>query len=262
MAGDITLDTITALRLPRYELGNYLSSSAAPTEPEKEFIDNLARGRGHVAGFVRTTFYKRLSSCGHSFTLSLKRHVARNELFLYAIDNGLPIPAGTITENQFGEDDDDPNGDGTGGDEAASPEARYAALQQANPAGLTWIRPELFTPKLREALTEDTTALRALLTAYGDWKPETDSKLDALIRLLGVDHPDEKVLVFTEYKDTAEYIGAALRVAGIEHVGVATGDSENPTRLAQRFSPESNTLPGHEPGVESATVGGPLEGVR
>ncbi|MDO3636410.1 helicase-related protein [Mycolicibacterium arseniciresistens] len=247
MAGDTTLDTITALQLPRYELGNYLSSTAAPTDPEREFIDNLARGRGHVAGFVRTTFYKRLSSCGHSFTLSLKRHVARNELFLYAIDNGLAIPAGTITENQFGEDDDDPNGGGE--DTVGTPETRYATLQEKNPAGLTWIRPELFTPALREALVEDTAALRALLTLYGDWKPETDSKLDALIHLLQIDHPDEKVLVFTEYKDTAEYIGTALRAAGIDRVGVATGDSEDPTRLAQRFSPASNTLPGHDPGI-------------
>ncbi|WP_202910346.1 helicase-related protein [Mycobacteroides abscessus] len=250
MAGNATLDTITALQLPRYELGNYLSPTAAPTESEREFIDNLARGRGHVAGFVRTTFYKRLSSCGHSFTLSLKRHVARNELFLYAIDNGLSIPAGTITENQFGEDDDDPNGDGAGGgDETATAAARYATLQETNPAGVTWINPNLFTPALREALVEDTTALRTLLTMYGDWKPETDSKLDALIHLLRTDHPDDKVLVFTEYKDTAEYIGAALRAAGIDRVGVATGDSENPTRLAQRFSPQSNTLPGHEPDV-------------
>lgn len=247
MAGDVTLDTITALQLPRYELGSYLSPTAAPTEAEQEFIDNLARGRGHVAGFVRTTFYKRLSSCGHSFTVSLKRHIARNELFLYAIDNGLAIPAGTITENQFGEDDD-PN-DESDEDTAASAETRYATLQETSPAGLTWIRPELFRPELREVLVEDTTALRALLTLYGDWKPETDSKLQALIHLLQVDHPAEKVLVFTEYKDTAEYIGAALRAAGIDKVGIATGDSENPTRLAQRFSPQSNTLPGHESDV-------------
>ena len=248
MAGDVTLDTITALRLPRYELGNYLSSAATPTEAEQEFIGNLARGRGHVAGFVRTTFYKRLSSCGHSFTLSLRRHIARNELFLYAIDNGLAIPAGTITENQFGEDED-PNDENDENDATVSAEARYATLQESNPAGLTWIRPQLFTPALREALIADTTALRALLNLYGDWKPETDSKLDALIKLLKVDHPDDKVLVFTEYKDTAEYIGAALRAAGINKVGVATGDSENPTRLAQQFSPQSNTLPGHEPAV-------------
>lgn len=247
MAGDVTLDTITALRLPRYELGNYLSPRALPTEAEQEFIDNLARGRGHVAGFVRTTFYKRLSSCGHSFTLSLKRHVARNELFLYAIDNGLQIPAGTITENQFGEDAD-PN-DEPGEDTVASAQARYEALREMNPAGLTWIRPELFTPALRQALLDDTSALRALLTMYGDWKPKTDSKLQALIHLLQVDHPGEKVLVFTEYKDTADYVGAALRAAGVDGVGVATGDSENPTRLAQRFSPRSNTLPGHDSDV-------------
>ncbi|KXP08827.1 helicase-related protein [Tsukamurella pseudospumae] len=248
MAGNTTLDTITALRLPRYELGNYLSPTAAPTESEREFIDNLARGRGNVAGFVRTTFYKRLSSCGHSFTLSLKRHVARNELFLYAIDNDLPIPAGTITENQFGEDDDDPNGEGDG-DYSTSVANRYAALSEAGPAGLTWISPGLFTPVLREMLQADTAALRALLNSYGDWRPETDSKLQALIHLLQSDHPAEKVLVFTEYKDTAEYIGAALRANGIQAVGVATGDSEDPTRLAHRFSPKSNALPGHDSDV-------------
>ncbi|WP_255032849.1 helicase-related protein [Mycobacterium marinum] len=247
MAGDTTLDTITALRLPRYQLGNYVSPTASPTEAEQEFIDNLARGRGHVAGFVRTTFYKRLSSCGHSFTLSLKRHVARNELFLHAIDNGLAIPAGTITENQFGEDDD-PNNENDE-ETTASAEVRYTALEETKPAGLTWISPHLFTPALRESLIEDTAALRALLASYGDWKPETDSKLRALINLLQMDHPVEKVLVFTEYKDTAEYVGTALRAARIDKVGVATGQSENPTRLAQRFSPQSNTLPGHEPDV-------------
>ncbi len=238
MAGDATLDAITALRLPpRYELGNYLSPTAARPRPNRSSSTIWPAAGGHVAGFVRTTFfYKRLSSCGHSFTLSLKRHVARNELFLYAIDNGLAIPAGTITENQFGEDDD-PNNENDE-DTAASAEARYATLQETKPAGLTWISSHLFTPPaLREALAEDTAAIRALLTLYGDWQPETDSKLQALINLLQIDHPAEKVLVFTEYKDTAEYIGAALRAAGTEKVGVATGDSENPTRLAQRFSP-------------------------
>ncbi|WP_264293336.1 C-terminal helicase domain-containing protein [Rhodococcus rhodochrous] len=52
--------------------------------------------------------------------------------------------------------------------------------------------------------------------------------------------------MFTEYKDTADYIGAVLRDAGIAGVGVATGDSEDPTALAHRFSPRSNALPGQE----------------
>lgn len=247
MASDTTLDALTALILPRYELGSYISKSAALTESEQEFVDNLNRGRGNVAGFVRTTFYKRLSSCGHSFTLSLKRHVARNELFSYAIDNGLAIPTGTITENTFGEDED-PNADGDGTeDQIADVSKRYEALVTANPAGLRWIRSEIYTSNLRRDLETDTNALRQLLATYGQWEPSRDSKLHALITLLRTEHPDDKVLVFTEYKDTADYIGAALRDVGIDKIGVATGNSEDPTQLAHRFSPRSNTMPGHEP---------------
>lgn len=250
MASDTTLDTLTNLILPRYELGNYLSSSATLHEAEQEFADNLTRGRGNVAGFVRTTFYKRLSSCGHSFTLSLKRHIARNELFVYAIDSGLPLPTGTITESMF-DGDEDPEAGDEGSSSEPDPSRRYEALLAAGPKAVTWIRSEIFTSSLRSDLDTDTMALRVLLDSYGQWEPVRDSKLDALIMLLTTDHPAEKVLVFTEYKDTALYIGAALQAAGIAGVGVATGDSEDPTLLAQRFSPRSNTLPGHEPDDEA-----------
>ncbi|MHC6215544.1 helicase-related protein [Rhodococcus ruber] len=249
MASDATLDTLTKLILPRYELGNYLSSTAMLTEAEQEFVDNLTRGRGHVAGFVRTTFYKRLSSCGHSFTLSLQRHIARNELFAYAIDQGLAIPTGTIVDTSFAVDaDEDPTNDDLAAGERLGddPSRRYEALVDSDPASVTWMRAELFTAALRQDLDRDTAALRGLLESYGGWDTGRDSKLAALIALLIEEHPDEKVLVFTEYKDTADYIGTALRATGIDHVGVATGESDDPTALAHRFSPRSNALPGQE----------------
>ncbi len=245
MASDVTLDTINHLHLPRYELGKYLSAKAALTDEERHFAEDLARGRGHVAGFVRTTFYKRLSSCGYSFTLSLQRHIARNELFVYAIDHGLQIPTGTILDVNLA-DDDDPTADDLDVAERLGddPARRYEALEAAAPAGVSWVRPGLFTPELRQHLTEDTEALRRLLDSYGRWEPAVDSKLAALVTLVRETHPGDKVLVFTEYKDTADYIGRALADAGITAVGVATGDSENPTALAHRFSPRSNALPG------------------
>ncbi len=51
------------------------------------------------------------------------------------------------------------------------------------------------------------------------------------------------MLVFTEYKDTANYTCAALLDAKIEGVGLATGDSENPTVLAYRFAPAPTRCP-------------------
>ncbi|MFI6997166.1 helicase-related protein [Nocardia sp. NPDC050175] len=249
MASDITLDSLTNLVLPRYELGNYISRDATLTAAEQDFADNLTRGRGQVAGFVRTTFYKRLSSCGHSFTLSLQRHIARNELFVYSIDQGLAIPTGTIVDTSLAYDDDeDPTDQDLDSNEnlGDDPSRRYEALVAADPNSVTWVRPEIFTPALRADLDRDTTALRGLLASYGGWSTARDSKFAALLALLTDDHPDEKILVFTEYKDTADYIGTALRAVGIDNVGVATGDSEDPTALARRFSPRSNALPGQE----------------
>lgn len=254
MASDMTLATIDNLLLPRYDLAKYLDRTAKLDEREEEFVENITRGRGQVAGFVKTTFYKRLSSGGYAFALSLRRHVARNELFAYAIDNGLAIPTGTITDTSLEWDDEDTSGTDLDTAERLGddPAKRYEALQAANPSSVTWVRPGLFTDALRADLDRDTGALCDLLDAFGNWDPARDSKLAALIDLVTKTHPDEKVLIFTEYKDTANYVASELRAAGIDGVAEVTGQSENPTALARRFSPHSNTLPGHEDGVTPA----------
>lgn len=247
MASDRTLGVLSALRLPRYELRNYGRRDVNFSADESAFVDRLNRARGQVAGFVRTTFYKRLSSCGHSFVLSLRRHIARNELFAYALDQGLPVPTGTIVDSSLADDDDPTESDLDRAERLGDdPEARYAALVSASPAGVTWIRPELFTTELRKDLDLDTADLRELLNWFGPWTPDVDSKLDALIELLHVAHPEDKVLIFTEYRDTAVYVATQLQAAGIDHVGLATGDNEDPTAVAYRFAPVSTTLPGHE----------------
>lgn len=252
MASTRTLTVLQNLALPRYQLGAYLRPNATSTPEEERFVTNLGRGRGNVAGFVRTTFYKRLSSCGYSFTLSVQRHIARNELFLYAIDHDLALPTGTIAETSLSDDDDATQSDLDPSEHLDDdPERRYNTLLNASPAGLTWVRPDLFTSQLRTALEADTASLRELLASYGGWDASRDSKLNALTDLARTTHAHEKVLIFTEYKDTANYIGAALRIAGVTDLAVATGETEDPTSLARRFSPHSNTLPGQaDPGPE------------
>jgi superfamily II DNA or RNA helicase len=249
MASPQTLAAVQALALPRYQLGRYINSKTPLTDEDRRFLDNLSRGRGNVAGFVRTTFYKRLSSCGYSFTLSVERHIARNELFLYALEHGLAVPTGTIVDTNLADDDDPTEQElNTAEHLGDDPERRYNALLSADPAGITWVRSQLFTEDLRAALKADTVTLRKLLETYGGWSAERDSKLAALVDLLTVTHPEDKVLIFTEYKDTANYIGSAIQAAGISKVGIATGETDNPTSLAHRFSPRSNTLPGQDAG--------------
>jgi hypothetical protein len=53
--------------------------------------------------------------------------------------------------------------------------------------------------------------------------------------------PKDKLLVFTQFADTARYLKSQLVAAlGIKNVEEATGQSADPTALAWRFSPESN----------------------
>jgi ERCC4-related helicase len=47
-------------------------------------------------------------------------------------------------------------------------------------------------------------------------------------------------LVFTQFADTAYYLTEQLKKRGITQIESVTGDDENPTGLAQRFSPHSN----------------------
>ncbi len=84
------------------------------------------------------------------------------------------------------------------------------------------------------------TALLTILTKSSDWQAKNDRKLNALCDLCTKTHPNEKILVFTQFADTAFYVAEELKKRGIENLMDVTGQSENPTELAHRFSPGSN----------------------
>jgi superfamily II DNA or RNA helicase len=246
MTDDGTFDVLDHLRLPRYGLADYFHPDAKRLADAETttIIENFENSRGQVAGFVRTNFYKRLSSCGYSFQLSLRRHRRRNNLFLYALEQGLPLPAGTLDPATLSEDATDEEALlSLQGEDSADD---YARLQELRPRGVTWVTPNLFTDKLARALKEDTDAINGLLDRYGQWSVEVDSKVRKLAEVLTTTHARDKVLIFTEYKDTANYLRDALRHLGITRVEAATGETKDPTDLARRFSPNTNLQPGEK----------------
>lgn len=94
---DDVVDTINALNLPRYGLGNYVHNrpKVQPTANERRILDDLSRGGRRLMGFSRTNLFKRLESSGYSFGLSVERHILRNYIFIHALENDLPLPIGT-----------------------------------------------------------------------------------------------------------------------------------------------------------------------
>jgi superfamily II DNA/RNA helicase len=103
-----------------------------------------------------------------------------------------------------------------------------------------WLSPDLFVPSLAKDLLSDSSNLLGILSRCGDWKPDADSKLNALHTLLIKGHPNEKVLIFTQFADTVRYLEAQLRGRGVKRVKGVTGEDDDPTAYAWRFSPESN----------------------
>jgi hypothetical protein len=106
-----------------------------------------------------------------------------------------------------------------------------------------WIRSELFAADLKNSLMNDSRIIIKILTAAGNWIPAEDRKLIALLNLIQHMHPKEKILVFTQFADTAWYLSEQLKKQEITQIECVTGDCQNPTDYAYRFSPLSNEKP-------------------
>ena len=237
MVEDTTLDAIDNLALPRYSLSAYVREDAKPNGKEAKIIEDLTQGSGHLAGITRTSLYKRLSSCGHAFVISLERHLDRNRMFLYAIEHELSLPVGAVLDDMLsGETDEEADTlelEGTS-------QRQYEELARRNPASIRWLPSGLFKPQLREHLEDDAKSIERLLETFGTVDHTTDSKIDALVDLVLNKHPEEKILIFSEYRHTVEYVADALSSRGVRAVGSVSGSTDDPTRLAHRFSPNSN----------------------
>ena len=262
--------TVNDLHLPRYGLGNYVADhpETPATATEERQIDDLSRAGKRLMGFCRTNLFKRLESSGAAFLQSVERHVLRNYVFLHAIRNGLPLPLGTqdaeMLDSRFTDEDADqakgalfdPDDDEqeeavqeTGGAwtkadfESRSAEI-YAEYEGRYRRRFKWLRSDLFSSSLESELQSDSNALLGILQRYGAWDPAHDAKLDALHALLSETFPDRKVLVFSQFADTVDYLESQLGSRGVKAMSGVTGNSADPTQLAWRFSPDSNRRPG------------------
>lgn len=258
---DEMLSLMADLRLPRYGLSGYedTSKTSNATTTDKQLLENLSRAGKRMMGFCKSTFFKRIDSSGFSFLLTLYRHILRNAVFMYAIENKLPLPIGdennlpdTFIEDEdindiFTHDNDEEDRMGGNGLIDIPTDMKiymqkakeyYNILNGKN--NVAWLDSTYFKRSLKTHLKGDCQLLIQMIELCGKWNPSADQKLDELQRLLTNTHNGEKVLVFTQYSDTANYIYRQLKRRGIQQIGRATGASENPTSIVEHFSPFSN----------------------
>lgn len=254
------VDIIGDLKLPRYGLSKYLRTPslfggnapdngkpAKPTADEKRIIENLSRAGRRLIGFTRAGLFKRLESSGPSFLLSVRRHIVRNAIYLAAIKKRGKFPVGDYLA-EINEDAlfDSPAIPGENEITDTHLWAGENALMQLEGSQLRerydWIRAELFAPELERHLRADFGELLKILrvVSIAGWDPSNDRKLRELLHLCETKHRGEKMLIFSEYADTVNYIYGQMESAGVDDVAKATGGDNNLAKIVRQFSPESN----------------------
>ncbi|MEH2301055.1 MAG: helicase-related protein [Nostoc sp.] len=275
------VEVINQLNLPRYGLGNYVIAKhlQPPTDTEQRFINSLFRGSRRLMGFSRTNLFKRLESSEVAFIQSIERHILRNFIYLYALEQGLDIPIGTQDAELLDTSNNDEDADSVAAalfDTETEDDDSTASLQvereEVTPFSneeekvsktekvfrqraesiyqeyitryqrrFKWLRSTLFDiKKLKRDLLTDAKALINVLQQSGEWNPQVDEKRAALTKLLTITHPKDKVLIFTQFADTVRYLVDNLQSSHIIKVAGVTGQSKDPTVMTGRFSPVSN----------------------
>ena len=250
---------IDGLSLPRYGIGEYLlpdyQNDPPPdglSDPEQRIIKNLSRAGSRLIGFAKAGLFKRLESSGHAFLLSIKGHIIRNAVYLCALENNEEFPIGNIF-NPFTDETVEEEADDIffTKEEKATELVHY--LEQgrniykalSSPVGILrrkfkWIKTDLFQPSLKNDLLADCHALLKILEMAPQWDADRDRKLAALVKLCNKTHEKEKLLIFTQFKDTADYLLRELKKRGTGGLDRVFGGMDDISDRVRRFSPISN----------------------
>jgi superfamily II DNA or RNA helicase len=245
---------IDRMNLPRYGLKRYHDEKTKVTLTDKEnlILKNLSRAGKRIKGFCRTNLYKRLESSGYAFLLSVSRHLLRNYIFIYALNHNLKLPiAGQsididLFDDADGENELEPrfNFSWNAADYEKFGSECYKRFESQMQNRFDWISSEVFDKEqLLQDLRADNESLSKILSQIKKWDSENDRKLVALYDLITKQHKDDKILIFTQFADTAEYVFGHLKKKGVKDIEIVVGGSDNIVDTVTKFSPISNERP-------------------
>ena len=220
---DAVVATLGALHYPLHGLGEYLRDDVAPQDRQGV----LARNGRALRGLYRVLLLKRVESSMHAFRLSLERLRERLAWGLSEVDAGRVPVLAQLDEADLPPEDGD----------ASTPPTRWPSA---------WFKME----QLRVQLNEDARRVEELHARCIRLSGRPDPKLQTLERWFGRRDPREhKTLIFTQFSDTAVWLGNAL-ADRFGHAAVVTGSTSGRREILGRFAPHAQgatrPVPEHE----------------
>jgi len=226
---DVILSLISRqhLTLARYSLYHYLS----PRARTKPAYSSLNRVGPQLLGLIRKILLKRMESSVEAFRKTIENLVNVYNLFLAALNAGL-IPAGEDQQKLLY--DAAREGGATGAD-------LDALLEEVSQQSTQYWIGDFEVERLKQDLTKDLSTFDRIHHLLLPPSPKIDDKLAKLESLIGAVDPKKKIIVFTEYADTARYLGSFLktrRAKAVVHGDIREGRTIE--RIVRRFSPTYN----------------------
>jgi len=223
--GAALLDALgKGLTYARYGLFDYVR----PEKRDKEPYKSLATAGANLRGLMRTLLFKRLESSVEAFRVTCQRLAQMHCRFVTAMREGR-IPAGREMQAALYDL----------GLEDVSSSRVLDAIELAERKAPHRYNIEAFeAERLRADLQHDAVVFEALYDMVCDIGPEDDAKLLRLRELLDEIPHDQKVLLFTQFEDTARYLYDQLKHD--PQVEWISSSSRNLAAIVGRFAPRSN----------------------
>ena len=211
----------TGLTLARYGLWTYVK----PAKQDEPTYSGLQRAGANLRGLIRVLLFKRFESSVHAFRTTVRRLLTVHERFVEALAADV-IPAGDEAQAILYEPNEAEENDLVNALREAS--GRYAVA-------------DFNVSLLREHVEHDLAVFTKILELVESITPERDAKLQRLRELLADPARRGKRLIFTQYADTAVYLGEHLRLPdGDGDTAVICGADQNKMRVVGRFAPRAN----------------------
>ena len=215
------------LTFARYSVGIYVKEKYKDVELYKD----LGIAGTKLVGLIRTLLLKRMESSLEAFKQSIRNYINSHKVFLKLLEEGI-IPIGDVSyKAMYDIAQSDP-------DSINDPETIDEFRKKIQEAGETKYKVEAFdVEKLILDVQNDIETFETIdgLIHRLTWK--TDDKLKRLQKLLENDYAGKKVLVFSEFATTTQYLNDYVKWKGVKEQIDSTG---NAIQCARKFDPDNN----------------------
>jgi superfamily II DNA or RNA helicase len=212
------------LTFARYGLWHYVVKAKQKQEP----YATMQRAGANLRGLIRVLLFKRIESSVYAFKQTVRRLLRVHRAFLDALSRGI-VPAGDEAQKILYESD------------VADDTALFDALERAADIGRYKVE-DFDVERLRADIEHDIRLFEQILSLVEPITPSQDAKLSTLKQKLSQAPLNAgKVLIFTQYADTAMYLYENLNPGGKhEDIEVIYSGDKSKARVVGRFAPRSN----------------------